>query len=80
MNPYEKDSNAKKDDDVFRIEMRSQYMSSGHSFICSLVLVVALCIILLCSTASTPMLIYEESEIYSCPRDWAAEIGTFSRL
>ena len=53
-----------------KIEMRSQYMSGTHTFLFSMALMVAVCLILVLSTASTPMLLYDESEIYSCPEDY----------
>ena len=45
-------------------------MSNLHTVIFALCLIVVSGIVLVLSNASTPMLIYNESEIYSCPKDY----------
>ena len=54
---------------ILKIEMKSEYMSSTHSYWFSLCLVIATCITFVLSTFSKEMLLYDDSEVYSCPKD-----------
>ena len=72
LNPYAADEARKKEEPSSenRIETKSTFMGPLHTFLFVLVLVICFAVILMCSNATTPMLIYDESEIYSCPEEW----------
>ena len=65
MNPKED----KNQSSVSKIEMKSQYMSGYHTFLFSLVMIMMICVVLVLSSYEIPMLLYDESDIYSCPID-----------
>ena len=44
-------------------------MTSNHTIMFVFGLIVAISIALVCSISSIPMLVYDESEIYSCPEE-----------
>ena len=49
--------------------MRADFMSAKHNFFFTAVLISAVCLTMIISTRSIPMLMYNESEVYSCPTD-----------
>ena len=49
--------------------MRADFMSAKHNFFFTAVLISAICLTMIISTRSIPMLMYNESEVYSCPED-----------
>ena len=44
-------------------------MSGNHTLLFSMAIIVAVCTALILSTFEIPMLLYDESDIYSCPAD-----------
>ena len=55
--------------DEYKVETRANYMGSLHYLIFSLVALACTVALLVGSAYSTPMLVYNESAIYSCPED-----------
>ena len=49
--------------------MRADFMSAKHNFFFTMILISAVCLTMIISTRSIPMLMYDESEVYSCPGD-----------
>ena len=64
----------------YKMETRAQFMSSAHYFVLGGFTVMAFLTVSLFSYGNEPMLIYDESEIYSCPKDWYEEMGKLHRL
>ena len=52
-----------------KIQMRADFMSAKHNFLFTGILITAVCVTMIISTRSTPMLMYNESEVYSCPEE-----------
>ena len=74
MNPYSKEREKEKNEnDEYKIEMRSQHMESLHTLGFAGVVLVLTIVLVTVSATSAPMLIYDESEVYSCPEDYAKE-------
>ena len=69
--------NAKEE---YKVEPRSQLMGSLHYFLFVIAVIFAFIIILVFADATEPMLIYDESEIYSCPKDWITELQGLNNL
>ena len=59
----------------YKMETRSQFMSSVHYWILGVSTITAFLLVGMFSYGNEPMLIYDESEIYSCPKDWVKEMG-----
>ena len=75
MNPYDAQEreNEKTETDEYKIEMRSQHMDGVHTIAFSAFLLAATIALVVLSATSVPMLIYDESEVYSCPEDYAKD-------
>ena len=63
--------------DEVKVVLKSKEMSKIHLGIFAFCLFVLCGIVLALSNASTPMLIYNESEVYSCPKDYIAMVTKF---
>ena len=52
-----------------KILMRADFMTAKHNFVFTGVLIASICLTMIISTRSKPMLMYNESEVYGCPED-----------
>ena len=53
----------------YKIDTRANYMGAVHILLFSLAILACTVAILIASAYSTPMLVYNESDIYSCPHE-----------